>query len=154
MGIGFAKPSFLGSLFPAEFTVQAPNTVRGENGAPENRFSKTNGLSAEQSNSPRKKGRGSVWVKPRFWRGWVAQADASSSAHILESCTGNSSGLENVSILCLKSIVPSLSLSSRQREGARVKVERSPVKGMCVCVQPERNLQCQLKGKKSIWGYT
>lgn len=94
-----------------------------------------------------------MWVKPHFWQRPTVQADAISSARILESCTGNSSGLKNVSILCLKLIVLSFKPIQPTGEGVRVKVEQSPVKGMCD-VQPERKLQCELKGKMSIWGYT
>lgn len=53
MDTGFVKPSYLGNLSPAELKIQAPKTIRGENRAPENRFSKNNKVSMELHNSSR-----------------------------------------------------------------------------------------------------
>lgn len=107
--------------------------MTGENWPPEN-SSKSKDLSMEQSNSFRQKGGRSMWVKPHFRQRPIAQADTSSSAHILECCTGNSSGLKTISILCLKLILTSFSLSSQQSERDWVKVEWSSVEDLCVCV--------------------
>lgn len=144
---------FTGNLLPEEFTVQVPN-IMWKQSTWEQIYKK--------------------WlIQEKRWREHRGQAPlledtnstdkANLSAHILKFCMGNSSYFKAISILCLKLIPLSFQLSIWQSEGAQVRMEQSPVKGMYryvgiyvhVCVQPGRALQYKLsEKKKNIWGYT